>query len=105
MLANYRSAIAAGWEENEAEIIAVTHTMAFLLGAVEPGGKRKLILDPDVTTMTAKEKEYLVNFEEVTRVGLLVCAMGAINHITGQGKLQGFPLKVTRVLGIEYRLD
>lgn len=109
-LANYRAAIQVGWNDRDADIVAASHIMAFLLGAVEPGGEWRTVPDPDVQNVTAAEVAFLTNFEEVSRTGALICTMGAvnhysINHTTGQGKLQGFALKVAKVLGIEYPSD
>ena len=39
-VANYRAAVAAGWEERNTDLVASAHIMAFLLGALEPGRGR-----------------------------------------------------------------
>lgn len=106
-VANLRAAIRAGWEERYARLVASAHVMAFLLGALESGGEWVIVDDPDVTSLTAVEVGFLNNFEEVASSGALICAMGAINHYTinhttGQGKLQGFAMKVAGVLNLDY---
>ena len=95
VIANYRAAVTTGWEDKSADIVASAHVMAFLLGALEPGGEWKIVDDPDVTTLSSAEQAYLTKFEEIVHTGSLICSMGAINHYginhtTGQAKLQGF---------------
>ena len=90
----------------EAEIVASTHIMAFLLGALDSGGEWR-IEDVKITELKDHERKFMSNFSKVASTGSLVCAMGAINHYsinhtTGQGRLQGFALKVTRALDVEY---
>ena len=78
-----------------------------LLGVIEPGGKWEIASNADVTALTAAEQKFFNSFEDIAHTGSLVCAMGAIshftiNHTTGQGKLQGFTLKVAKVLKLGY---
>ena len=107
VVANVRAALAAGWEDKDAELVACTHIMAFLLGAMDNGGEWRIVPDPDVTTITNVEKSLIERFDRVAHTGSLVCAMGAINHYsinhtTGQGRLQGFGLKTARILSLPY---
>jgi len=106
-IANLCAAVRAGWEEKYAHLVASAHVMAFLLGALESEGEWVIVNDPYVTQMTAAEVSFLNNFEEVASSGASICAMGAvnhytINHTTGQGKLQGFAMKIAGVLNLEY---
>ena len=96
-----------GKTDNYANLVASAHIMAFLLGALEPEGEWVIIDDPDVTSLNAAEVSFLGDFEAIASSGSLICAMGAvnhyaINHTTGQGRLQGFALKVANVLSLEY---
>ena len=135
-IANYQAAVAAGWEEKSADIVAATHVMAFLLGVLEPGGEWRVVPDsidlqiegkirgrsvtgkcsakgkdhPLVDNLTNAEQAFAVRFDEIAHTGSLICAMGAtnhyaINHTTGQAKLQDFALKVARILGLLYPTD
>ena len=78
---------------------------AFLLGAVELYGEVVLFDDPG--DIKAEEVAYAAAFPTIASKSMLVCAAAAlnhyaINHTTGQGRLQGFALKVARVLGLKY---
>lgn len=75
VVANIRSAVAAGWEGKDAELVASTHIMAFLLG-----GEWRVVDDPDVNTISVVEKDIMERFDRIAYTGSLVCAMGTINH-------------------------
>ena len=109
-IVNHRGAVRAGWEGREVDIVASAHIMAFVLGALEVEGEWVVVDDPNIDVLSEAEQIFLASFEEIAHSGSLVCAMGivnhySINHTTGQGRLQGFALKVSRVLGLEYPED
>lgn len=100
VLANY-------WEDRAAELIASCHIMAVLLGALDAGGEWKVLDDFAVAEIKDHESRFLSGFDKIASSGSLLCAMGAINHssinhTTGEGKLQGFALKVARALDLDY---
>ena len=79
--------------------------MTFLFGALESEGEWVIVNDPDVAQLSALEVSYLEDFKEIASSGALICTMGAvnhysINHTTGQGRLQGFAMKVALVLKV-----
>ena len=58
-----------------------------------------MVPDPDITGLMQLEQDFLTHFEDIAHTGSLVCAINhlAISHTTGQGKLQGFALKVVNI--------
>ena len=94
-MANYRSSAAAGWQGDDLKIVATTHIMAVIYGALEVKGEWTLCTDLNVTNVSVEEGEFLDSFDNLSSRGGLVCAMAAvnhhlINHTTGQSRLQGF---------------
>ena len=67
VLANYRLIVAAGWEERDTEIVAATHIMAYLLGAVEPGGEWKIIPYLDTTNASRKRRSIWLGLRRLCR--------------------------------------
>lgn len=68
-IANFRAAVAAGWEERHASLVASAHVMAFLLGVLESEGEWVIVTDPDVTNLNAREVAFLNDFEEIANSG------------------------------------
>ena len=64
-----------------------------------------MVADPDMDAVSQDEMKLLSDFPSIMPTGALICAAGGlnhylINHTTGQGKLQGFALKVAKILGL-----
>ena len=81
--------------------------MAVLHGALDVGDEWRIVKNKDTSDIKPAERAFLMNFEKTSASGSLICAMGGINHytinhMTGQGKLQGFALKVAKALNLEY---
>jgi len=79
--------------------------MAVLHGALDVGDEWRIVKNKDTSDIKPAERAFLMNFEKTSASGSLICAMGAINHytinhMTGQGKLQGFALKVAKALNL-----
>ena len=72
-IANYRAAIAAGWEDRYAGLVVSAHIIAILLGALESKGKWVLVPDPDVTALSQSEVAFLEDFKAIANSGSLIC--------------------------------
>ena len=105
IIVNLRAIAAQSYDDEYRDLIVAAHVTASLLGAVEPYGEVVLVDDPD--DIKAEEAAYAPALPTISPKGMLVCAAAAlnhyaINHTTGQGRLQGFAWKVARVLGLKY---
>lgn len=58
-IANYRAAVAAGWEDRYVNLVASTHIMAVFLGALESEGEQVFCPDLDVSALSAGEVTFL----------------------------------------------
>ncbi len=81
--------------------------MAVVMGALDANGEAVIVDDIDPTVISEDETPYLETIPRLAPSGALVCAAGGlnhyeINHTTGQGALQGFSLKVARILKMRY---
>ena len=90
--------------DEHADVVAATHVMAVLLGALDDGREWKIVRNIDLDAVTVDEAAFVQQFEKLPLTGSLLCATGAINHYAinhtnGQACLQGFALKVCCGMG------
>lgn len=79
--------------------------MTVLMGCIENAGQAIIAADPNIDNVTEEKVAFLESFPRLAPAGALVVGAAGlkhytINHTIGQGKLQGFALKVAHILGL-----